>query len=164
MMALGKKTITIVGPLYNEEGAIGKFCDRAISVLEKVQYDYEIIFIDDGSTDKTLNIISHLAERNKKVKVLSFSRNFGHMIALSAGLDYAGVAVSSNYGTTWKAVDNGLPGDNVTTCVLGGQNLFVGTYGGGVFRSTNFGTEWTSANAGLSDLYVRSLVIAADVQ
>ena len=49
-------------------------------------YDYEIIFINDGSTDKTLDILKDISRENKKVKVINFARNFGHQVAVTAGL------------------------------------------------------------------------------
>ena len=65
--------------MYNQ------ICD----VVKNLPYKFEIIFVDDGSKDKTLKIIGELAESDKRVKALSFSRNFGHQAALIAGLDYA---------------------------------------------------------------------------
>lgn len=87
--ATAKATISIVVPVYNEEGLLYKFYDRLISVLGKINYKYEIIFVDDGSLDHSLKILEEIASRNNNVRLLVFSRNFGHMIALSAGLDYA---------------------------------------------------------------------------
>lgn len=84
-----KETVSIVIPVYNEEAVINKFYDRLIAVLSRLDYGYEIIFIDDGSFDKTLDILCGIAKKDGRVKIISFSRNFGHMIALSAGLDHA---------------------------------------------------------------------------
>ncbi|MBP7088559.1 MAG: glycosyltransferase family 2 protein [Candidatus Omnitrophica bacterium] len=83
------KLISVVTPLYNEEEVISQFYDRLIKVLSKVNYNYELILVDDGSSDKTLNILENIANNDKNVKIISFSRNFGHMMALSAGLDYS---------------------------------------------------------------------------
>ncbi len=58
-------------------------------VLDKLLFPYELIFVDDGSTDRTLEILLSLSEQNPHVRWLSFSRNFGHQKALKAGLDYA---------------------------------------------------------------------------
>lgn len=79
--------ISIIVPCYNEEKIINFTYERLINVLEKNNYKYEIIFINDGSFDNTLNIIENLASLNKNIKVISFSRNFGHQAAVSAGIN-----------------------------------------------------------------------------
>ncbi len=79
--------LTIIVPCYNEEGNIYAFYDRLITVVNK--YDYCILFVDDGSTDKTLSQIKLLFKKDKHVRFISLSRNFGHQVALKAGLDYA---------------------------------------------------------------------------
>ena len=80
--------LAVVAPCYNEEDGIQAFYGELKSVLQRLdRYDYEIIFIDDGSTDATLSILNGLAARDASVKVYSFSRNFGHQIALTAGID-----------------------------------------------------------------------------
>lgn len=81
------KKISIVVPVYNEEANISPLFKELQKIQEK-KYAYEIIFVDDGSTDKTLNRIESLSKKNKQVKYLSFSRNFGHQIALKAGVDF----------------------------------------------------------------------------
>lgn len=82
-----KSLISIIIPCYNEENNIELLYRR---INEQLPGDlYECIFIDDGSTDNTLNVIKQLAEQNNPVKYLSFSRNFGHQNALKAGIDYA---------------------------------------------------------------------------
>ena len=78
--------ISIVIPCYNEEGNIQVLYERLVSVLVG---DYEILFVDDGSTDGTLDAIRKLNEENQDVKYISFSRNFGHQNALKAGYDHA---------------------------------------------------------------------------
>ncbi len=80
--------ISLVLPIYNEEGNIKELYTRSINVLKKFG-DYEIIFVNDGSRDKSLTMLKELARKNKRVKILDFSRNFGHQIAITAGLDYA---------------------------------------------------------------------------
>lgn len=81
--------LSIVVPIMNEEGNIKNLISRLEIALEKYS-DYEIIFVDDGSSDGTLNVIKKEAVKNNKIKFLSFSRNFGHQNALRAGLDFAG--------------------------------------------------------------------------
>jgi dolichol-phosphate mannosyltransferase len=79
--------VSIVIPSYNEEDNINALVDRLVPILSHYS-DYEILLVDDGSTDNTLEIIQRLSEQNDKVKYLSFSRNFGHQMALKAGLDH----------------------------------------------------------------------------
>ncbi|MBT3293988.1 MAG: glycosyltransferase family 2 protein [Verrucomicrobia bacterium] len=86
--------ISIVVPAFNEEGNIAELHRRLVSVLGGMDVAFDIIFVDDGSSDGTLLKVSELAEQDPRVKAISFSRNFGHMKALCAGLDYAsGAAV-----------------------------------------------------------------------
>ena len=82
------KKVSVVIPMYYEE-EVAQICyDRVSSVLEKLkkEYDYEIIFVNDGSKDKTLSILKEIANKNNKVKIISFSRNFGHQSAVTAGI------------------------------------------------------------------------------
>jgi len=80
--------ISIVVPAFNEQDNIAPLTERLIKMLEKYT-DYEILFIDDGSTDQTLSRIQKLSDQNQHIKYMSFSRNFGHQKALKAGLDHA---------------------------------------------------------------------------
>ena len=84
-----EKTLSVVVSCYNEELAIDRFYEETASILNKLSWDYELIFVNDGSQDRTLNKLILLAEADKKVKVISFSRNFGHEAAMIAGLDYS---------------------------------------------------------------------------
>lgn len=81
--------LSIVIPLYNEEQNIGKLHERLLSVISKLSISWEVIFIDDGSSDNTLKIIEELASKNPSIKLVSLTRNFGHQAALMAGLDNA---------------------------------------------------------------------------
>ncbi|PID92564.1 MAG: glycosyltransferase [Bacteroidetes bacterium] len=81
--------LSIVVPFYNEEENLSKLYDRLYSVLEKTEQNWEIIFVDDGSSDKTLEAAANLAENEPRVKVIALTRNFGHQAALMAGLDAA---------------------------------------------------------------------------
>jgi polyisoprenyl-phosphate glycosyltransferase len=81
------KKINIVIPIYNEEQNIIKIFKDIIAL--DLEYGLEIIFVNDGSTDDSLQIIKKLSEEHSYVKYISFSRNFGHQIALSAGLDFS---------------------------------------------------------------------------
>ena len=84
------KKISIVVPCYNEEDIIKEFYNELVKVLQTIQnYTYEIIFIDDGSKDDTLKLLKGEENRNDKIKIISFSRNFGKESAIYAGLKYA---------------------------------------------------------------------------
>ncbi len=83
-----KTLISIVIPLYNEAGNVLPFFSE-LSKWVPSTYRVEYIFVDDGSTDATLSKIKQLAQKDKSVKYLSFTRNFGHQYALKAGLDHA---------------------------------------------------------------------------
>jgi glycosyltransferase involved in cell wall biosynthesis len=85
----GKPKIAVIIPCYNEEDNVKAVYDRLTEVLNSTNYQYDLIFIDDGSKDNTLNELLKLYEKDHKVKIIAFSRNFGKEIALSAGLDYA---------------------------------------------------------------------------
>ena len=78
---------TIIIPVYNESQNIQPLVDK-INRLE-LKHNFDILFINDCSTDDTWKVIKNLKEQDKKIKGISFSRNFGHQIALSAGIDNA---------------------------------------------------------------------------
>ena len=81
------KKISIVIPVYSEEDVVIECYTRIKNVLEGLKnYDNEIIFVDDGSKDKTLDLLENLAKNDNNLKVLSFSRNFGHQCAVTAGI------------------------------------------------------------------------------
>ena len=83
------KSVSIVIPVYNEEENIPLLYKELKEVLEKLPYDYEIIFVDDGSTDRTYEILQRLAQEDPKVKVVRFRRNYGQTAAMYAGFQYA---------------------------------------------------------------------------
>ena len=80
--------VSIVIPCYDEQEVLNETYKRLIEVSNKFE-DYELIFINDGSTDNTLNVLKEFASENDKVKIISFSRNFGTQPGMRAGLDYA---------------------------------------------------------------------------
>ncbi len=85
-----KKLLSIVVPCFNEEPALKSFYEVVDKVSrEMLELDFEFVFVDDGSRDGTLKEIEKLREGDKRVKFVSFSRNFGKEAALLAGLDYA---------------------------------------------------------------------------
>ena len=69
--------------------SLNQFYKTTVDVLEQCAWDYELIFVNDGSQDKSVALLKSFAEENKKVKVVDFSRNFGHEAAMIAGIDYA---------------------------------------------------------------------------
>ena len=83
------RLLSIVVPAYNEEEALPLFYEQLREVLDELPDAYEIIFVNDGSSDKTGEIIEGFAAENPSVRTVHFSRNFGHQAALSAGLQQA---------------------------------------------------------------------------
>jgi len=79
---------SIVVPVYNEEEVLLEFYRRTTATLQGTKEGYEIVFVNDGSTDNTLSILRELNSRDASIKVINFSRNFGHQIAITAGMDY----------------------------------------------------------------------------
>jgi dolichol-phosphate mannosyltransferase len=79
--------LEIILPAHNEEANIRLIYDEIVNALASTNYLYTILFVDDGSTDKTLDQIKELTKLDKKVKYIQFSRNFGHQNAIKAGLD-----------------------------------------------------------------------------
>ena len=93
------KKISFVVPVFNEEENIHEFHRRLTQVMAPLPYDYEILFIDDGSKDRTSQLIRELAEKDPHVQGYVFARNFGHQLALTCGLDQStGDAVISMDG------------------------------------------------------------------
>lgn len=82
-------TISVVVPAYNEEENIFALYERLSTALEKVSANHEIIFVDDGSKDLTVEKIMRLRKADDRVKLVSFARNFGHEMANTAGFRYA---------------------------------------------------------------------------
>ena len=83
-----QKKITTVVSVYNEE-LLKHFYEVTVQVLENLEWDYEMVFVNDGSSDRSIDILRSFANINSKVKVVNFSRNFGHEAAMIAGIDYA---------------------------------------------------------------------------
>jgi dolichol-phosphate mannosyltransferase len=88
-MAAPKIDLSVIIPIYNEEMNLVPMNNRIIAALLPLQLQYEIIYVNDGSKDNSLPIIMGLSEENASVKYIDFSRNFGHQIAISAGLEHA---------------------------------------------------------------------------
>ncbi|MBQ6692615.1 MAG: glycosyltransferase family 2 protein [Clostridia bacterium] len=84
-----KKLLSLIVPVFNEEEVIGTSFARMDEAMRALPYEYEIIYINDGSRDGTMAHLRKIAAENSHVKVLSFSRNFGHQLAVTAGMDAA---------------------------------------------------------------------------
>ncbi len=83
------KTLSLIVPVFNEEEAIGASFERMFAAMRSLPYDFEIIYINDGSRDNTMQRLRAIAAAHENVRVISFSRNFGHQLAVSAGMDAA---------------------------------------------------------------------------
>jgi polyisoprenyl-phosphate glycosyltransferase len=82
--------VSLVVPVYNESEVLGAFYERATGALAALKgAEYELVFIDDGSADDSFRQLTQHAASNPRVRVIKFSRNFGHQIAITAGIDYA---------------------------------------------------------------------------
>jgi len=81
--------ISIVIPIYNEEESVEKLYQKIKETMDKLPHEYEILTIDDGSTDNTLKKLKDLASKDKHLKVISFKRNYGQTAAMFAGFQYA---------------------------------------------------------------------------
>ena len=84
------KKISIIIPAYNEEESLPILYERMVKLMDNMkEYEFEILFVNDGSKDKTMQIIKEMREKDKRINYVDFSRNFGKEIAMIAGLDYA---------------------------------------------------------------------------
>ncbi|WP_134497578.1 glycosyltransferase family 2 protein [Microvirga pakistanensis] len=81
--------LSVIIPVHNESANIGPLCERLFPVLERTGLSWEVVFVDDGSRDETLDVIRSLSRTEPRIGALSFSRNFGKEIAIAAGLDHA---------------------------------------------------------------------------
>ena len=81
--------LSIVVPLYNEEESVEAMYEAIRSAMDSFDKDYEILFVDDGSSDKTFELAKRIAERDSRLRVLKFRRNYGQTPAMAAGIDYA---------------------------------------------------------------------------
>jgi dolichol-phosphate mannosyltransferase len=89
MAKITKPAITIIAPVFNELGCLDEFYKQISDVGEKSGESWELILVDDGSTDGSTEIIRNLAKKDSHVRPVIFARNFGHQIAVTAGLDYS---------------------------------------------------------------------------
>jgi polyisoprenyl-phosphate glycosyltransferase len=82
-------SVSVVVPCFNEEQIIGEAHRRLVATLDQMAADFEIFYVDDGSTDSTAESLREIQAHDKRVRVIRFSRNFGHQMAITAGLEYA---------------------------------------------------------------------------
>lgn len=82
------KYLSLVISVYNEEEALIPFYDQLSNVLAEIEKEVEVIFVNDGSRDKSFEILKSLAEKDNRLLIINFSRNFGHEAAMIAGIDY----------------------------------------------------------------------------
>ena len=80
---------SILAPCYNEGGSLEEFIARVIPLMESLNKEFEILLVNDGSTDNTLGVSKRLAISHNQIKIINFSRNFGHQAAVTAGLDHS---------------------------------------------------------------------------
>ncbi len=79
--------LSVIIPIYNEEANIGALYQRLTSVMKETTSSYELLFVNDGSRDMSIFLIKEFAEKDPNVRYIDFSRNFGHQVAVSAGID-----------------------------------------------------------------------------
>ena len=83
------KQISSVIYVYNEEDALEQFYQDAKTEFDAISWDEELIFVNDGSTDRSGRILDEFTKRDNKARAIHFSRNFGHEAAMTAGLEYS---------------------------------------------------------------------------
>ena len=81
--------LSVIVPVYNEESVIEAFYQRTAKVLESICFETELLFVNDGSTDSTLEVLTHLRNNDPRIGIIDLSRNFGKELAMTAGLDHA---------------------------------------------------------------------------
>lgn len=81
--------VSLVTPIFNEEALIDELVPRSIKAIEKISDQFELILVDDGSTDGSLQKMINYQKKDQRIKVLALSRNFGHQAAFTAGLEFA---------------------------------------------------------------------------
>ncbi|MCB0115439.1 MAG: glycosyltransferase family 2 protein, partial [Caldilineaceae bacterium] len=84
-----RPTLSVIVPIFNEEAVIPELYRRLTEVLDKIGESWELVCINDGSRDRSVEMLRDLHDKDPRIKLVSFSRNFGHQIAITAGMDYA---------------------------------------------------------------------------
>ena len=106
--------LSIVIPCYNEEAVIATSYKRFTDVMEANGYDYELLFVNDGSKDRTEELLTGFAQNDSRVKLISFSRNFGHQNAVSAGLHHCTGDVAVIIGAGFEDPSGGVSQMKIT--------------------------------------------------
>jgi glycosyltransferase involved in cell wall biosynthesis len=88
-MAAPRPTYSIIAPVFNEEETLPEFYRRTRPILDGLDGPAELILVNDGSRDRSLDLMHQIREQDARVKIINFSRNFGHQVAITAGIDYA---------------------------------------------------------------------------
>lgn len=86
---MNKINYSVVIPVFNEEEVLNECYTRIKEVMDTTHESYEIIFVNDGSRDKTCKMAKEICEKDKNIKLIDFSRNFGHQLAITAGMNYS---------------------------------------------------------------------------
>lgn len=89
MRNLARPTFSVVAPVFNEEQILPEFYRRVVTALEPLGEPFELVLVNDGCRDQSPEVMRQLHEQDARVKVVNFSRNFGHQLAITAGTDYA---------------------------------------------------------------------------
>src|SRR5512146_1062682 len=84
-----KITYSVIAPIYNEKDNLPELHRRVTEVMNSTKETWELILVDDGSSDGSSDIIRDLAQKDKHIRPVVFARNFGHQVAVTAGLDYS---------------------------------------------------------------------------
>lgn len=84
-----KPVYSVVAPIYNEEGNIALLYERMVKVMESTGESWELIMVNDGSRDRSAELMNELATKDPRIKVIHFARNFGHQTAVTAGIDHS---------------------------------------------------------------------------
>ena len=122
-----RSLISVICPVFNESDNIVPFYDRLVAVTEDADYNLEILFIDDGSTDDSRTHIKLLAARDPRIRLLRLSRNFGNFSAVIAGLDHAAplYVICQSGGRSARAADELSAAGLHAVNVLGGTGGWV---------------------------------------
>ncbi len=137
--------LSVIIPVHNESANIAPLCERLLPVLNRITSIWEVVFVDDGSQDDTLDIIKDFSRREPRIGAVSFSRNFGKEIAIAAGLDHA-------RGDAVVIMDADLqhPPEMVETFVERWQEGYMMVYGQRTDRS-----DETRIKRGFAQLFYR---------
>ncbi len=150
-----KKTISIVVPAYNEAGNIVLLFQKICRVFEGLpQYNFEVIYVNDGSNDSTCTVLHKLASSYKNIKFIDFSKNFGHQMAVKAGIDHA-------FGDAVISIDGDLqhPPELIKVLIEEWEKGYDVVYTLRTYCSEEPATKrWTSK------LYYKVLKVVADVE